>query len=66
MAIIISFNSTTQALKASRVLPEGEVIPTPRKISASCGLSIRINGYQKAILAKLRDAGIEWNYAGEM
>lgn len=64
--MIISFNSTHHALKASKLLPEGEIIPTPRKISASCGLSIRINGNKDELLSVLKQAGIDWSFAGEM
>lgn len=61
--MIISFNSTTQALKAKRILLKSEVIPTPRSMSASCGVSIRIKGDKDNILAKLKAAGITWNLA---
>ncbi|NSW92757.1 MAG: DUF3343 domain-containing protein [Firmicutes bacterium] len=64
--MIISFNSTIHALKASKLLPQGELIPTPRKISASCGLSIRIKGDKNELLSKLESAGIQWSFAGEM
>ncbi len=42
---IISFNSTHHAIKSEKIL-EGKnikftTIPTPREISASCGISIR-------------------------
>ncbi len=43
---IIAFKSTSQALKAERVLKETSaeflVIPTPRQISASCGLAVKV------------------------
>ncbi|MEQ8201191.1 MAG: DUF3343 domain-containing protein [Syntrophomonadaceae bacterium] len=43
---IIAFQSTSQALKAERVLKEASaqflVIPTPRQISASCGLAVKV------------------------
>lgn len=43
---IIVFKSTSQALKAERVLKETSaeflVIPTPRQISASCGLAVKV------------------------
>lgn len=64
--VIVSFNTTTHALKAAKLLPAGKVIPTPRKISASCGLSLQIDGDQEVILSTLKDAGIEWSFAGEM
>lgn len=44
--IVITFISTHHALEAERLL-EGNiefiVMPTPREISASCGLSLKIN-----------------------
>lgn len=43
---IVTFKSTSQALKAERVLKEASadflVIPTPRQISASCGLAVKV------------------------
>ena len=43
---VIAFKSTSQALKAERVLKETSaeflVIPTPRQISASCGLAVKV------------------------
>lgn len=42
---IFTFKSTTQALKAERILKNDSaeflMIPTPRKISASCGLAVK-------------------------
>jgi len=43
---VLAFKSTSQALKAERVLKEAAadflIIPTPRQISASCGLAIKV------------------------
>lgn len=43
---IFTFKSTSQALKAERVLKESSahflLMPTPREISASCGLAIKL------------------------
>ncbi len=64
--LIISFNSTSHALRASKLLPNGQIIPTPRKISASCGLSIKIEGEKDNILSVLKEAGINWVFAGEV
>ncbi|MEA4925348.1 MAG: DUF3343 domain-containing protein [Syntrophomonadaceae bacterium] len=42
---IFTFKSTTQALKAERVLKNASaeflMVPTPRKISTSCGLAVK-------------------------
>ncbi|MDR1774206.1 MAG: DUF3343 domain-containing protein [Clostridioides sp.] len=41
---VVSFNSTHHAIRSEKLLKENEmkiqVLPTPREISASCGLSI--------------------------
>ncbi|MEN6350274.1 MAG: DUF3343 domain-containing protein [Syntrophomonas sp.] len=43
---LITFNSTSQALKAEKILKEFQakfiIIPTLREISTSCGLSIKV------------------------
>lgn len=43
---VLAFKSTSQALKAERVLKEAAadflLIPTPRQISASCGLAVKV------------------------
>lgn len=42
---IISFNSTHNAIRTEKLLAENNIkvttLPTPREISASCGISIR-------------------------
>ena len=42
---IVSFNSTHNAIRTEKLLVENDVVvttlPTPREISASCGISIR-------------------------
>lgn len=42
---VITFDSTSQALKAEKLLQTTEhtfvMIPTPREISASCGLAVK-------------------------
>lgn len=42
---ILAFDSTHQAIRVEGLLKqrdlEGEIVPTPRDIDASCGLSIR-------------------------
>ncbi|MBS5788682.1 MAG: DUF3343 domain-containing protein [Clostridioides difficile] len=44
---IVSFNSTHHAIRSEKLLKEHEVaitmLPTPREISASCGLSVRFS-----------------------
>lgn len=44
---VIAFDSTHHAIKAEKILKAEDlnirVIPTPREISASCGLSIKFN-----------------------
>ncbi|TDT50476.1 DUF3343 domain-containing protein [Fonticella tunisiensis] len=43
--LLITFNSTNFAMQAESVLKEldidGQIVPTPREITLSCGLSIR-------------------------
>lgn len=41
--LVITFESTHQAIKAEKTLEgfEIEIIPTPRQLSANCGISIR-------------------------
>lgn len=43
---IFTFKSTSQALKAERTLKEASahflLMPTPREISASCGLAVKL------------------------
>ncbi|NLV15741.1 MAG: DUF3343 domain-containing protein [Syntrophomonadaceae bacterium] len=43
---VVTFMSTSSALKAERVMKAAErtflVIPTPREISTSCGLSLKV------------------------
>ncbi len=45
---IITFTSTHHAIKFEDMLKkeklEGELIPTPREIDTSCGLSIKLSG----------------------
>ncbi|NLU49427.1 MAG: DUF3343 domain-containing protein [Syntrophomonadaceae bacterium] len=43
---VITFASTSQALKAEKVMKEAGAIfltmPTPREVSASCGLALKV------------------------
>lgn len=56
--MIIAFESTTHAMRASKLLPEGKVIPTPRRLSKSCGLALDIKGDPDLVLGKLEEANI--------
>lgn len=53
---VIAFDSTHHAIKGEKILKDIELeirtIPTPREITASCGLSIRFNGDD---LSKVRE-----------
>ena len=45
---VVSFNSTNHAIQSEKILAgqfKIAVIPTPREITQSCGLSIRIYDY---------------------
>jgi len=48
--LVITFESTHMAIKAEKMLEglEVEIIPTPRQLSANCGISIRaeLNDFQ--------------------
>ncbi len=60
---VITFNSTSDALKAERVMQQAGnffvVIPTPREISTSCGLSVKVTpGDIKLASQLLRSAGV--------
>ncbi len=54
--ILISFASTHLAIKAERILKKSidvEMIPTPRSITASCGLSIKAERGELETAAKI-------------
>ena len=43
---VVSFNSTHHAMRSEKLLEKDfsiMVMPTPREISASCGISLRVN-----------------------
>lgn len=44
---IVSFNSTHHAIRTDKLIGENNIkavtLPTPREITASCGISIRFN-----------------------
>ena len=62
---IVSFNSTQYAMRADKLIRENNItsttLPTPREITASCGISIR---FLKEDLDKvssiLRDNSVEF------
>ncbi|MGX4598062.1 DUF3343 domain-containing protein [Faecalimicrobium sp. JNUCC 81] len=62
---IVSFNSTHHAIRTDKILSENEVtsttLPTPREITASCGISIRFlyNDIDK-VSNILKDNNIEY------
>lgn len=50
---VITFTSTHQAIKFERMLLPNfdiELIPTPREVSASCGLSLKFTSHDRAQL----------------
>lgn len=61
MYIILTFGSTHQALRAEHALLAAglshEVLPTPRKITVSCGLSLRVPAEHLVQLQSLVSAG---------
>lgn len=61
---IFTFDSTQQAMRCEKELKEEKftvrIIPTPREITASCGLSLRFEKKdQKIIQDKVREQGLE-------
>lgn len=64
-ALVITFDSTTQAMAAEQFCTEhglpGRVIPVPRQISAGCGLSWKADPAAKeSLLAAMEAAGLHW------
>ncbi|NLO25275.1 MAG: DUF3343 domain-containing protein [Clostridiales bacterium] len=59
---ILAFDSTHQAIRVEGQLKEkgleGEMIPTPRDIDASCGLSIRLSGQNLEKVKGLVDSSV--------
>lgn len=61
---VVSFNSTHQAIRAEKILEEAGIdivtMPTPRGITASCGLSIRFD-FQKIdeVVKLMNESGVE-------
>ncbi len=60
---VVVFESTHYAIAAEKLFKElklsVEIIPTPREITASCGLSIKFNeGLMEAVKRALQDGNI--------
>ncbi|WP_195940982.1 DUF3343 domain-containing protein [Romboutsia sp. 1001713B170131_170501_G6] len=62
---IVSFNSTHHAIRTEKLLKEKEIVcttlPTPREITASCGISIRFlyNDIEK-VKETLKESDVEY------
>ena len=62
--IIVVFRSRSAALSFASALRShgvsGRVVNTPRALSASCGLSVRVGGFAKSVATAIcpRDAAI--------
>lgn len=65
MQVLITFDSTHHALHGEQILEQAElgpdIIPTPREITASCGLSLSLsaNHVQQAVQL-LRSNNVEY------
>ena len=64
-ALVIAFDSTTQALAAEKLFQEsglpGRMIPIPAQVSAGCGLAWKAEPEQKqALLDALSDAKLAY------
>ncbi len=65
-ALVITFDSTTQAMAAEKFCTEqglpGRIIPIPREISAGCGLSWKAAPDAKdTLLPAMEGAGLRWS-----
>jgi hypothetical protein len=61
---IFTFDSTQQAMRCEKELKEKgfrvRIIPTPREITASCGLSLRFEKMDQGLIQdKVRKQGLE-------
>ncbi len=68
---LIAFRSTHHALAAEKTLQGAKIdhiiIPTPKEISASCGLALKINLEEcQQIIMLLKERGISQLFAYEM
>lgn len=65
MQVLITFDSTHHALRGEQILEQAglgpDIIPTPREITASCGLSLSLlaSDAQSAVQL-LREANVEY------
>lgn len=61
--LVISFESTHDAMQMEKRLKKKfqlEMIPTPRSITASCGLSLKINlGLWEDVIKTLESSGLD-------
>lgn len=62
---IVSFNSTQYAMRADKLIRENNItsttLPTPREITASCGISIRfLNEDLDKVNSILKDNNVEF------
>ena len=62
---LLVFGSTHQALSADKILREAKIpcdlIPTPRRISAGCGLALELHSVDhEKVLTLLGARGIVW------
>lgn len=62
--VVMTFSTTTRALKAEQALKSKQAIfvsiPTPREISTSCGISVKLHTHNKAAYeALLGDSGVD-------
>lgn len=62
---IVSFNSTHHAIRSDKLFNENSIksttLPTPREITASCGISIRfLYNDLKNVISVLKDNSIEY------
>ena len=62
---IVSFNSTQYAMRADKLIRENNItsttLPTPREITASCGISIRfLNDDLDKVSSILKDNSVEF------
>ena len=69
--IVLSFNTTTQAMAAEKYLKEnrlpGRLIPVPREITAGCGLAWKAPLEDKdLVLNAMTEAGLVWEAATEL
>ncbi len=61
---VITFNSTSHAIQAEKICRQRELqikmIPTPRKLSSDCGISLRFDWHDReVVLAALAERNVE-------